>query len=489
MNEAKSKTEYDFEKQVKVPGFRYARSQKIDKKTQRIFYMSYVSEASDLNDSTWSKLQKHKAMLDLAISMVEKQYKEGMRSPAIIYPQGLNKNYQFHVYKHVKSKIEQKNQTKEKKENCSQPYWVYADKIRTYEFRNKDRSSKFQAFIEFESSYSDSETIKVNLRLSKKGYENRHTFYKDGFDIVYNGPAVRIRHVSELIVNLKADNKIEKHIMIDAWANIHTILVDKNDTNVDDRDRPRFNEDRKLVCGLQEKFGNTTNMKRIIANIKSFKNPELYKKRLDALQNCVRAKLRTIIGKDDESKVIILEPTCLDSKLYKELVDTVKDEVSKICQKSGIKCIKASASASDLKSLIVQHKKKSNDWAEKHNYGRKFNLDEHIKWHEFMIASLLLMYPDFYPILKRGGKFSTSTHENTDKNDCQVLDKPKYPSFEDFKKQWLTLSEQFPYEYATDEVSIRKGFVLNAKTIAQEWHIEQQKAQGIYEDCSDDGFI
>ena len=467
---------YEFEELEKLDKFKYHACDKINKKTQHLFYTSFVSRADDINSINFDKLQRHKNIIDMAIKMVEKQYLAGMREPMIIYPHELRKSYRFAVYKHVQSKVAQKNKTNEgARENCSQPYWVYQDKICCYEFRKKNLKSKFQCFVEFDSAYKPDNTIKMNLRMSKSAYENRQTFYKDGFDLVYEENSIKVRHVSELIVDKKVDNKIEKFVAIDSWANLHTILVDKNDTNVDSQGRPRFNIDRKVVCGLYNKHKSSTRAKRIINQVKKFDKPELYRKRLDVLIQSIKMHTSSIINTNDESKVILIVPSksSCTSKMYAEMLDVFCDEVKLLCKKHGITLEVLERTYDEFKTTISKYKERTKQWAVKHKTVQNYKLSEHLTWTDVALCGLLFKYEDFYPILKKSGKFSEHILKNTDKTDGQVLEGM---TFEMFKESWLDWSKQYPDEFSSDEATIIAAYKAHNESIQaqKEQHFEEE---------------
>lgn len=453
---------YEFEPLKQRNDYIYHSGIKFDKKTQVPYYCSFVSYAEDLNKSTIAKLEKHKRVIDLAIKMVESQYKGGQRWPAISFPKQLIATYHWHVYKHVVSKLKDKKETG----FGSQPYWIYSKHLVTYAFRKKDLGSKFQCFVEFVPSYSSEETIKVNLRMNKRTYENRDKLFLDGLDLVYSEECVKVRHISKQFVSYKEYNGIEKHLFIDAWSNIHTGLINKNPDNVDEEGRPRYNEETKVACGIQNVLRNTKFVKDRINLIKSCKNSKKYGEYLNSLIPSIKAKVEAEIGKDNETLIILNCPLDNDSVLFNDIVSIFYKEVLNHCAKLGIRVKVVNKSMEQLREKLQKHKARSNKYIEKVGYGKTNDLNASIKWHEYMYACFMFEYDGFYPILKRGGKFLVNPFKNTDGKEHQVQYplKPKYPYWSAFQ---ITYAKLFGADYS--ESYTRSMYLDTIKNIANEY--------------------
>lgn len=465
--------------------YRYRSCQSIDKSSQSLYYKSYVSIAEDINKFNYDKLLKHKSTIDFAIEYIKKQVKQGLEWGHIVYPQSLNPMYRYYVYKHVKAKLKLKSKNKNV---GSQKYWVPDKCIITYGFRDLDRASKYQSYIEFIPSYSKDDSIKMNLRMTAKAYKNRHLFYLDGFDLVFKNKSVFIRHISEQIVEQRVYNDIEKYISIDTWCNVHSALVDKRKSTRDEKGRPRFNEETKVVCALRRSTHNTKFIKNTLNLIKSAKNTSKFYEYVKSLEPAIKNKVKSIIDRDSESKIILFYANNMQSKFYQCIFDMFYKAVEDLCSQKGIIFEVQSQTIEDISNVVKQHKEKANVFmkkSKKSDYCKMYNAQEHLKWSEFMLAALLFNYPDFYPILQHGGKFPAMPVEVTDKKDSQVLrpERPYYPSWKSFLKLWGSDSLEAIKE-------ARQSFLIEIKLIAENYlndYLELQKPkEHLIEDNSED---
>lgn len=470
---------YTFERLEEQQGFRYTAKSKVNKHRQSIYYRSFSSLAEDTNKCTYDKLRLHKQTIDYAIRYVEKQYRAGMSHSMMLYPESLNKKYRYYVYTYVKNKV---NNNNEIKEHTFQPYWVYGEFIKHYEFRkDKDRSSKFQCFVEFEPSYSETDTIKVNLRMNKQGYDNRNTLYRDGFDLVYVENNVKVRHVSEQVVDFKADNNIERHIVIDAWGNLHSALVDKREETTNDKGQPRFNESKHVVCAKYEKVKCSKKMNSLLQSLTtrySEQDSEFFKSRISRIIDGLKIHTRNLIGSDNETSVKILMPSKFESNIYKALSKAFYDEANSTCSKLGIRCQTKFVEKHKIDTIVKKHKTETKNYKNRAKHGIDYKESEHTKWKDFLIASLRLNYNTFYPILTMNRKSSYTHCETTDENGCQVLEKPAYPSWEEYQQGYDTLVKEWPTEFKPGEC--RKNYVEHIMLMAQEFLVKKQKFDGTY---------
>lgn len=467
---------YNFTKIKQLSNFRYYSKQKYDKKSSTLYYTSYTSKAKDLNLATLAKIQRHKQIIDLAFKMVENQMRQGICSYAtMIYPTNLTNDYKFYIYNTVAAKLKReerkaKNKIEDLKEKAFQPYWVYSKMIRCYEFReNKGLLSKFQCFVEFKSADSRDKTIKLNLAMSRKGYENRHTLYKDGFDLLLENNQVKVRHVSEEIVNLKKDNNIERHLVVDAWGNIYSATIDKNPDNLTESGLPRFNEDRKVVVSKLEIFRRSKKVENLLNYLdKHYSQNEanLFYNRMKVLDQSIQMKLASIIGSNEESKIQILVQQNPKDNIFKETSSSFLEGSQRLCAKRGIKLKVVFVTKEEIDSIVKKHKEDSNTYSEKHKgYGFVYKDINKTKWQEHLIASIKLAYKDFYPIFARAEKSLVKHSKNTDENGSQVP-KPVYPTYEEHQKEFFKFFED------GTESECRANFVYTVKQIALKYYKE-----------------
>lgn len=464
------KQKYNFITFTNDNNYRYY-CQKYDKKLYHKYIQSYSSEALDLNKQMKEKVLQHRRILDKAIASVENQMKRGFTDTTIIYPFELRKEYQWYVKQFVKNKL--KLAKTQKDTNGSQKYWVPVRAVKTYGFRDKDLTSKFQCFIEFISAdKNEQSTIKLNLNMSKKAYENRHLLYLDGFDLVFKQNSIFVRHVSEKLVKAKKDNGITKYMTIDAWSNIQSITIDSNVDTKSVRALYKLSDEDELIYGITHRTHNSKSLRKTLARVKSMKSKETFYTDSKIIENAIHSKVRALVNRDDESKIVLYIPEDIQSNLYdiikKKFISSVKDE----CKKYGIKVETQYERIDNIKSSILKYRQKSNEVAKGFKPYKEKQLKAHLKWSEIAIAAILYNYKDFYPALLTNGKSITELGESTEKHDSQVLklEKPAYVKLFDCKRL-CTIDD------VCDEVAARAMWLSEIKRIAQEYFERWKKLQ------------
>lgn len=469
-----NKMQYTFNK-----NFKYFNKDKVDKTLQYIYYHSYISNIVDLNTNMYKKLIRHKQMIDKAIDYAYNQLKRGFDMCHIIPYSYLNKKYVYQVnkfaeYLHKLDRLE----VDKKRKYCSQKYWIYAKHIKSYFFRDNDLSSKFQAFVEFESADRRDNTIKLNLQMTKKAFEHREEIFLDGFDIVFDKDLKNncVRHVSQEIITRKQDNSIERHITIDAFVNIYSALIDKNPENSDEKHRIRFNEQKKLVCCDFKKSKGSKLVQKHLDKLRKFEKPDLFGKRMSEIRQNMKNRLSNIIGYDNESKVIIMAPTNTTSIVYDRFIKMFTRLAADFCEQYGISYKINRIPCQTIISQVKEYKKKTNEYSKAHNYGFKFDDINKVKASDIINCSILCEYPDFYIIFKKRGKFTKNGLKYTGKKGCSVLDKikiirarmkeiePSYESYSSFKDGFILFNPQ------SSEEAIRKAWIDSIKESAKNYY-------------------
>lgn len=457
-------------------GFKKSVKDKIDRQNEYIYYRSYISELTDLNKNKIDKLLKHKEVIDKAVDFVLCQLRKGFQIKAGYLPcSDLNPKYHYNVIKYAEHLYQQETHTKQGRENCTQPYWVYGKHIKTYGFRyDKTLKSKFQGFIEFESAYKGEEdTIKLNLRLSKKAYKMKDTIFLDGFDIVYNeNNNIQIRHVSEEVIERKTDNNIERHLVIDSFANIHGVFIDKNYIEKDFKHHYRIDLRNKIICGDYQQYKASKLVQKYIDKFQKYQEPDLFKKRMHDIHQNIKNRVSNIIGSEQESKIHLLIPTNTTSQVYNSFIKMFTNIVKDECKHQGIKLITHELPCETIISQVIEYKKKANEYQKKKRYGYEFKDINKVKASDIINCSILCEYPDYYIILRKNGKFISSISESTSKNDYSVSDKIKlrrkriksynleYPTFDEYK------NEPFLWEFNEEEK--HRLWIKQIKDIAAE---------------------
>lgn len=474
---------YDFELLEKQKNFRYSEKDKYNRKTQSIYYTSYTSAAKDLNNCTYEKLMKHKELIDFSIKYVSKQIEQGFRAPCIIYPVELNKSYRYSVYQYAlqQKKLKDRKAKENHVDHSTQKYWVYGKNIKTYAFRRKNKKSKFQSFIEFYPSYSQKETIKLNLRMSNRGYAQRDTIYTEGFDLVFEKDNVNVRHVSEEIVNKVKKNNIEKFICIDCYSNIHVAVLNTDKTLANEYGIAKLNTNKKVVCCKYYQERNTKTVRRLFDSMKNWVEPERFAVISETLKRCIKAKLRNCLGSDNESKVTILlnYSDCTRTQVFNYWFRNITRD---LCNRSGLKLEIIGTHEEIVKDWLKSFKKNDIEYRKRLNLTLRYseeNIDKP-KTYESLLYLMTRKYQNYYPVLIKNRKFSDSVSTGTDENPNQVLAKPKYPTVEEFKKQYAEWHKTLPEEFPIDEKQERQWFVSTVKDIAEDYYKDLLRSQNAY---------
>ena len=436
-----------------------------DKKNYIKYVQSYSSEAANLNKSMYLKVLRHKQILDRAIASVESQIKRGFTFSTVIHPSELRKEYRWYVNQFVKNKL--KMATTQKDTNGSQKYWVPAKAIKTYGFRNKDLTSKFQCFVEFVSAdKNETDTVKLNLSMSKKAFENRRILYKDGFDLVFRDKSVFVRHVSEKLVKKKDDNGITRYMTIDAWSNISSVIVNEKLDTSDMQNLYALSDNDKLVYGVLHRTRNTSNMKKALTRMKSMEHKEVFYEDIQRLYHAIHSKVRSVINRDDESKVVIFIPDGIQSKLYSLMTDKFVESVKDECKKYGISVNVQAKHITEVKDTVFSYRQKANDVALGFKPYKEKQLKSHLKWSEVITACIISNYKNCYPALYSKSKSTIDLGRRTEKNDSRALrpERPVYAKLFDAKRLY-TIDD------VCDEVAARAMWLSIVKSQAKEYYI------------------
>lgn len=503
---------YAFDTLEKIKNFKYTNKEKIGKDNY-IYYLSFDGEAENLNNHKKQLLINHKKVIDSAITYAYNQINGPAKADVchIIKYDKLNSKYAYQINKYAEYKYKvDKHLIDEKKNNCVQKYWIYSKHIKTFGFRKKDRSSKFQLFVEFVSADKNcKETIKLNIRLSNRTYKNINKLFHDGFDLLIdeNTGKAEIRLISQQIITPIANNNIEKHLTIDAFANIYSALIDKNEYNVDDKNRARFNISKKLLCANFHKYGTTKMIKKYLNKFKNFEEPDKCRSRLSDIRQNLKNRLNNIIGKDEESKIIVMAPTNTSSFIYKKFIAMFARLAEDICKQKGIAFKLNKIPCETIIAQIKEYKKKANDYANRKNYGFKFKNQNEVKASDIINASILAEYPDFYIIFKKQGKFTTNALKDTDQNDDQVLTEiqkfrkemralnPHYDTFEEYTNESLVfflsdkrLNIDLEYNELSEKLKAQfyQDYIQHIKYQANEYFIQVDKIFNPDKYCSED---
>lgn len=497
---------------MKLKNFKYTNKDKIGK-DKYIFYRSFEGTATDLNFNKKQMLINHKKAIDSAIDYAYNQ----MVGPAkadvchIIRKSDLHPKYAYQINKYAEYLYKiNNNLLDKKKKHCVQKYWVYAKHIKTFGIREKDKSSKFQVFVEFISADKNcKDTIKLNVTLSNKAYKNINKLFYDGFDLIIdeNTGDTKIRFNSQEIITPVNDNKIEKHLTIDAFANIYSALIDKNDYNVDDKNRARFNVSKKLLCANFHKYGTTKMVKKYLNKFKNFEEPDKCRNRLSDIRQNLKNRLNSIIGKDEESKIVLMAPINTSSFIYKKFIAMFARLAEYICKQKGIAFKLNKIPCETIIAQIKEYKKKANDYANRKSYGFKFKDPNEVKASDIINASILAEYPDFYIIFKKQGKFTTNALKDTDQNDGRVLTEiqkfrkemralnPHYDTFEEYTNENLIfflsdkrLNIDLEYNELSKELKAQfyQDYIQHIRYQANEYFIQVDKIFNPDKYCSED---
>lgn len=421
---------YSFIQQNKIPNFRYSNYDGYDKHLSWLFYESYVSTCDKLNACTKQKLLAHKDMIDSAIAMVKNQIARGlngdsMNVKAFYYPQGFNMHYAHYVVNYVK--WERKNKDKKLsglgRISCAQKYWVYKRMIKTYGFRDKTKSSLFQAFVEFDSAVLKDGCIKLNLNMSNKAYKSRDKIFMDGFDLVFDNDEIKVRHVSEEVVRKVAENGIRQILMIDSNGSIHSGIIDENKSlnnaaNEVYAFRTLHSSNSKFVC-------------KVLNRIKSFRKPEDFHKDLERLRPSIKARLLEILKNTDASKVLIAVEDN-SNNLHRELQRIFVEELMIVCRKLGLESREFSNERSYIEELAMKLRKSIKN----KDYTLQPAKTDFVKWYEHLSGWLYLLYKNRTPYLFVSRKFMIEdmTEENEPQLDEAQSEKSaiKYPERPDY---------------------------------------------------------
>ena len=480
---------YEFSNINQEQNFRYSANDTFDRKKSYIYFRSYMSDVIDLNKIKLDRLLKHKQILDQAVDYVLYQLRKGNKVSTKTLPfDTLNKKYRYNVIQYANYLYKLETHSKpEGRENCTQPYWVYNKCLIEYGFRkDKTLKSKFQGFVSFESAYNrDKEPICLNLRLSKKAYKKKDTIFLGGFDIVFNKDnTIQIRHVSEKVVEKKEDNNIERHLVIDSFANIHDVLIDKNFIESDEKHPYRIDVQNKIICGSYQQHKGSDIVQKCIDKFHKFKEPKLFKERLNNVYQNIKNRTLNIIGSDNETKICLLKPTNTTSQIYNSFIKMFTNVVSDICKQQGIKLIIHELPCETIIKQVQDYKKSANNYQGKKKYGYKFKDVNKVKASDIINCSILCEYPEYYIILRKNGKFTCSLAESTSKNDYSVSDKirimrQRIKSYELVYPTWEEFEEDFRYSRESKE-NIRSAWLYTIKSIASEAYERCQYTEAEY---------
>lgn len=425
---------YTFVQQKKLNNYRYSNKDKYDKNTSWLFYESYLSTCDKLNKCTEKRVLRHKAMIDNAIASVRSQIKRGLNADCLnvnmfTFPHGFNMIYAYYVVRYVDWELRQKQKEKSTgvRSLCAQKYWVYSSMIETYEFRDKDKSSQYQAFVEFHSSVLDDGLIKLNLNMSNKAYKNRDKIFTDGFDLVFDSTGIRIRHISEEVVTKRADNSLRQFIMIDNRCNLHSALVDEESSY-------SLNKDRHEVKALRKFVSTTPFVKKVISKLQSFKNPEKFNQQLESLRPSIRSRVLELLRSTEASKVIICTETN-SNRQYSSIQHIFEQEIFRACRKLGIKLCNLSNDRSKIEEMV--RKVRSLMITCKPDTLRP-STTEYVRWYEHFYAWLYLTYHRFTPYLTDCNKFVVDDTVD-EKNESQLKQSVKYPERPNYYNKVMVL--------------------------------------------------
>lgn len=456
---------YNFIELLKNDNYRYY-CHRYDRKKYIKYVQSYSSEAADLNATMYLKVLRHKQILDKAIASVESQIKRGFTFDSVIHPFELRKEYRWYVNQFVKNKL--KMASTQKDTNGSQKYWVPVNAVRAYGFRDKDLTSKFQCFVEFISADKDEkETLKLNLSMSKKAFENRSILYKDGFDLVFRDDSVFVRHVSEKLVKNKDYNGITRYITIDAWSNISSVVVNEKLDTSDMQNLFKLSDNDKLIYGVLHRTRNKSNLKRALTRMKSMEHKEVFNEDIQKLYHAIHSKVRSIVNRDDESKVVIFIPDGIQSKLYSLITDKFVESVKDECKKHGISVKVQAKHITEVKDTVFSYRQKANDVALGFKPYKEKRLKSHLKWSEVVIACIADNYKDCYPALYSNSKSTVELGKRTEKNDSRAL-KPERPSY----VKLFNVRRIFTIDNVCDEVAARAAWISEVKAQAKEYYAQ-----------------
>ena len=433
----------------RILGYRYTNNDEYDKSTSYIHYKSFISNIPDLNKCTQEKLLRHKQIIDESIDYILGQLRRGFDICHVISHSDLKPSYRYYVKKCAETMYKKEKgiyKPDDELKSCSQKYWVYSTNIKTYGIRDKDLTSKFQAFIEFNSAYRKDDTIKLNLQMTKKAYKHRNEIFLGGFDLIFDNKGSHIRHVSQKIVTPLKDNKIEKFLSIDAFGNIYSAVVDnsiinykpyetetespeKIKTKIDrDKDVQRCleNIDERIIYSKYEYLPASKLVKNNINSIIRYNKPELYMKRINDISQNVRNRLINTIRKHGETKITVLIQQNV-SPSYKHLIEIFYNHVKDICHEQGISLDTIEAPIETINSTMLQYKRDVNKIkyslrARGFNYKYRDTRKRVVHAYESVIYCILCNYPNNYIIFKKDGKSTKKSLEKMSKMACSVLD-------------------------------------------------------------------
>lgn len=437
---------YSFVEQKKLSNYRYSNKDVYNKETSWLFYESYISHCERLNTATKEKVFAHKQMIDSAITMVKSQIARGlngdsMNIKAFVFPQNFNMNYAYYVVRYVMWEAQMKEKQQNSsfnlkiKETCAQKYWVYKNMIKTYGLRDTDKTSMYQAFVEFESAVLSDGLIKLNLKMSNKAYKNRDKIFMDGFDLVTKDNEVYVRHVSERIVEKRQNNGIRQVLMIDGNCGIHSAIIQEKDERL-------LNDKDKEVIAIRQFYSVTPFVKKTLNKIRSYKKPEDFHKDLESLRPSIRARLKSILENTEASKVILTLET-ESNTIFTYLQQMFIEEVYYLCRMLGIESSTFENKRLKIEDLVVNIRRK----VSRKSYAIQPSKTDYVKWYEHMFAWLYLIYNAYTPCLVDSYKFIIDDmvedkEPQLDKLTIQYPERPNYTSKERYI--WLFTSTPDP---------------------------------------------
>lgn len=436
-------TPYSFKDTEILDGINYHYTAKRILKKQKFYKVqdSCTSKIVDLNENKRIALIIHFHTIRKAIEYAKRQCKQGVSESMHIPLPELDQAYWHRVWMVAKRaiKLEETGISKETSFAASQPFWVDQYAIIAYGFRkDKDLSSKFQAFVEFKNANRMQPSIKLNLQMSKLAYKHMNEIYLDGFDLVkHSNQEFSIRHVSQKLVRYKEPTGIDKLIFVDKWLNLYSILVDRNGYN--EKGLPYYDEKRKIVNGYIHKSHKCSTLNRLFLALTNKLSAKRYNDILHRFKMSLKARLMKEINSDNEDNVTLLLPE-YHHKVANHINRIAHDIVKDLCNRKGIKL-----------NVIVKEDTIINNIVEKHKQALKQNRKpyefktKHVKWQEYAYAAMLLKYQGFYPYLRKSGKSFVPTVKSTPQQDEEELRK-EY-------ERLLAIQDEIYDNYGKDEKS------------------------------------
>ena len=199
-------------------------------------------------------------------------------------------------------------------------------------------------------------------------------------------------------------------------------------------------------------------VKKYLNKFKNFEEPDKCRSRLSDIRQNLKNRLNSIIGKDEESKIVLMAPTNTSSFIYKKFIAMFARLAEYICKQKGIAFKLNKIPCETIIAQIKEYKKKANDYANRKSYGFKFKDPNEVKASDIINASILAEYPDFYIIFKKQGKFTTNALKDTDQNDGRVL-----TEIQKFRKEMRALNPHYDTfeEYINEKIDQYYNFSLN----------------------------